>query len=227
MDFKFSWKKRLLFIPPVVIGIVILLISPMLTKSPPVKEHKLHNAEYQRFVRLSKKDNVSKTAKDNALKTYLNSLLQVQTLKNNLLINQAEQKELQNQLDMAKHDLSKTTLIAPFDIRITQSSLSLAEYVNRGELLLKADSIGNVDISAQFTMGKMRPLRSFENSDGKHKNSYLTAQVSLQTTDKTMHWKGTVQRSAGIKAKVLLSILTTPTNRLNQEPAHHSCAILL
>jgi multidrug efflux pump subunit AcrA (membrane-fusion protein) len=76
--------------------------------------------------------------------------------------------------------------------------LSLAEFVNRGALLLKADRIGDVDISAQFTMGKMRPLRAFKNNNNTQKNSILTAQISLQTTDKIMHWNGTVQGSTGI-----------------------------
>lgn len=302
MDIKFSWKKRLLWIPPLFLGGLALLLAPLIKQAPPensqvaspkvvrvikmqprriqpaamgygyiqpanewqvqselsgtiiwvsenldngsiIKEGEtvlkidpapflltaaqlvaqlevaklkdqtiqssldiaqqdvdLQKTELQRFERLSKTGNISTTAKDASKRQFLSSQQQLQTLKNNLLINQAEKKVLASQLAVVELDLEKTLLRAPFDIRVTEVNAGIAEYVNRGERLLNADGLKAVEVSAQFALGKMRPLRKSTANHPLTNNihSELQAIVELQAADKTISWQAVVDRTGGL-----------------------------
>lgn len=302
MEIKFSWKKRLLWIPPLLLGVFALLLAPLIKQAPPesskvvspkivrvikmqprriqptaigygyiqpanewqvqselsgtiiwvsenldngsiIKEGEtvlkidpapflltkaqlqaqlevaklkdqtiqssleiaqqdvdLQKTELQRFERLSKTGNVSTTAKDASKRQFLSSQQQLQTLKNNLLINRAEKKVLASQLAVVDLDLEKTRLRAPFDIRVTEVNIGIAEYVNRGELLLNADGLKAVEVSAQFALGKMRPLRKSAkiNPSTNNLHSELQATVELQAADKKISWKAVVDRTGGL-----------------------------
>ena len=160
----------------------------------------LQKAELQRFERLSKTGNISKTTRDASKRQFLNSQQQLQTLKNNLLINQAEQKVLASQLAIIDLDLEKTILRAPFDIRVTDVNIGIAQYINRGELLLKADGLDAAEVSAQFPIGKMRPLRKSTKNNPLTNNRHadLQAIVTLQAIDRTINWQATVDRTGGL-----------------------------
>ena len=160
----------------------------------------LQKAELQRIERLSKTGNISQTTRDAGKRQFLNSQQQLQTLKNNLLINQAEQKVLESQLAVIDLDLQKTILRAPFDIRITDINIGIAQYINRGELLLKADGLDAAEVSAQFPIGKMRPLRKTAKNNPLTNNLHadLQASVELQTADKKINWQAVVDRTGGL-----------------------------
>lgn len=302
MDSKFSWKKRLLWIPPLLLGMLALFFAPLLKQAPPQnskaasptvvrvikmsprkiqptasgygyiqparewlaqselsgtviwmsdnldsgtiinkgeillkidpaplllakaqlqaqfevaklkdttiassleiaqQDFDLQKNELQRVERLSATGNISKTAKDASKRLFLNSEQQLQTLKNSLLINQAEQKVLTSQLAIIDLDLKKTILRAPYDIRITDVNIGIATYINRGELLLKADGLEAAEVSAQFPIGKMRPLRKTtkENRLSSNLHTELQAIVELQTADRTINWQGSVDRTGGL-----------------------------
>ncbi len=163
------------------------------------QDYQLQKAEAGRIARLSTTGHVSGTEKDKALRDQLNSEQQRQTLTNNLAINKAEQRVLISRLNLARRDLELTTIRAPFDCRITETRTGLADYVSKGTSLLLADSIDSVEISAQFPIGKMRPLhRATENTttdDLAHSN--LEALVDLKAGDNTIRWQGKVNRSGG------------------------------
>lgn len=302
MSTKFSWKKRLLWIPPLFLGVLALLLAPLIKQAPPQssksispkvvrvikisprkiqpsaigygyiqpadewqaqselsgtviwKSENLNNgsiiskgeevleidptpflltkaqleaqlevarlkdttiqssiqiagqdlelqkAELQRIERLSKTGNISQTTRDAGKRQFLNSQQQLQTLKNNLLINQAEQKVLESQLAVVDLDLQKTILRAPFDIRVTDVNIGIAQYINRGELLLTADGLDAAEVSAQFPIGKMRPLRrsAKEKSLTDNVHADLQASVELQAADKKISWQATVDRTGGL-----------------------------
>jgi len=82
------------------------------------KDYKVQKAEYDRAVSLSKSGHLSKSDKDKTARELLGSQQQVQTLKNNLAINRAQQKVLQAELAMAKRDLKNAIIRAPYDIRV-------------------------------------------------------------------------------------------------------------
>ncbi|MEZ9851548.1 HlyD family efflux transporter periplasmic adaptor subunit [Vibrio breoganii] len=163
------------------------------------KDFLVQKSEYDRSVKLSKTGHISNAEKDKATRELLGSQQQLQTLKNSLAINRAQKKVLETELALAKRDLVNTVVKAPFDIRITDKQVGLAEYVNRGELMLKADGIEAVEVSAQFPLGKMRPLRRASNLDplshDVHKD--LQATLELKAGDKVISWHGKVSRSGG------------------------------
>ena len=164
------------------------------------QDYDLQKNELARYERLSKEGNISKTTRDNSERAFLNSQQQLQTLKNNLLINSAEQKVLSSQLAIIDLDLEKTVLHAPFDVRLVELNVGLAEYVNRGELLFKADGLNAAEVSAQFPIGKMRPLRKAaqQNTLNTGLHSELQATVELQAIDKVISWQGKVDRTGGV-----------------------------
>ncbi|MGB5447268.1 MAG: hypothetical protein WBM99_17405, partial [Psychromonas sp.] len=302
MNIKFSWKKRLLWIPPLLLGMLALFIAPSLKQAPPQsaktanptvvrvinimhrkiqptasgygyiqpsnewqaqselagtviwvadnldsgaiinqgeillkidpaplllakaqlqaqfdvarlkdttiassleiarQDLELQQQELQRIDRLSKTGNISKTDKDASKRQFLNSQQQLQTLKNSLLINQAEQKVLTSQLAVIDLDLEKTLLRAPYNLRITEVNVGIAKYINRGELVLQADGLNAAEVSAQFPIGKMRPLRKATKESALSSNLHaeLLAIVELQTADNTISWEGSVDRTGGL-----------------------------
>lgn len=159
----------------------------------------LQKEELQRNEQLNKTGSISSTARDASERQYLNSQQQLQTLKNNLQINQAEKKVLLSQLSLVKLDIEKTIIRAPYDIRLTEVNVGLAQYINRGEPLLKADGLAAAEVHAQFPIGKMRPLRkaskATENTQDTHNE--LSAAVELQAMDRIISWSGIVDRTAG------------------------------
>lgn len=189
------------------------------------KDYKLQQSDYSRSVRLNKTGHISSNELDNATRTLLASQQQLQTLKNNLLINQAEQKVLTTQFDLAKRDLQNTIVRTPFDIRITEKSADLAEYINKGETLLKADGLSAVEISAQFPLGKMRPLRQAEKRSAldSQLHAELSAVVQLKAGDKLIEWQAMVDRSGGsIDAQTQSQSIVVKVNNPYQQasPGH-------
>ncbi|WP_230856562.1 efflux RND transporter periplasmic adaptor subunit [Vibrio cidicii] len=163
------------------------------------KEYQLQQSDYERTVRLSKTGHISETERDKAAKDLLNSQQQLQVQKNNLAINKATQKVLLTELAIAKRALEHTIIKAPFDIRVTDQVIGLAEYVNKGELMLKADGIDAVEIRAQFPLGKMRPLRRAQMLSKTDSNGFvdLEARVELNAGDHIVSWDANVSRSGG------------------------------
>ena len=163
------------------------------------QEHQVQKKEYDRTIRLSKTGHISQTEKDKATKELLSSQQQLQTQKNNLAINRAQQQVLNAELALAKRDLEHTIIRAPYPIRITEKLISLAEYVNRGEIMFKADGIDAVEINAQFPLGKMGPLRRTTNLDAMDNNVHanLQALVELKAGERVVAWDAKVSRSGG------------------------------
>lgn len=163
------------------------------------EEYRIQQSEYERSMQLSKTGHISKTEKDRATRELLSNQQQLQTLKNSIVINQAEQRVMQMQLALAERDLQQTTILAPFDLRITEKVAGIAEYVNKGEILLRADGIDAVEVSAQFALGKMRPLHQAADESDMSGDLHheLEALVELKAGDRIIAWNGAVDRSGG------------------------------
>ena len=163
------------------------------------QDYKLQKEEYERSERLAKTGHLSQTEKDKAKRDLLNKQQLLQNLKNEQAITVAEQQVLNAELEIARRDLSHTEVKAPYDIRITATNIDVEEYVNKGQALLQSDGMDSVEVLAQYSIGKMRPLRrasqlqSFDNS----LHSDLEATVTLTTGDRLIHWQGVVDRSGG------------------------------
>ncbi|WP_165314069.1 efflux RND transporter periplasmic adaptor subunit [Vibrio ziniensis] len=164
------------------------------------QDYKLQKEEYERSERLAKTGHLSQTEKDKAKRDLLSKQQLLQNLKNEQAITVAEQEVLNAELEIAMRDLSHTEVKAPYDIRITATNIDVEEYVNKGQALLQSDGMEAVEVLAQYSIGKMRPLRratqveSFDNS----LHSDLQATVTLTTGDKQVNWQGLVDRSGGL-----------------------------
>jgi len=192
------------------------------------QELALLQKEFQRQQKLAKKGNVSQSTLDTTERNLLSAKGNLQALENNLLINQAERKVLQVQLEQAQQDLNRTRLIAPMDARITEVKISQSQYANRGQLLFSADGIDSVEIESQFPVGKLRPLVSSSiavtasnlSASGNWVPGVkgLPAVVSVQHGSHKITWNAIINRvSATINPKTQsLGIVATVKNPYEQ-----------
>ncbi len=105
------------------------------------------------------------------------------------------------QREAAKLDLERTVKIAPFDVRITQVNIGIAQYANKGQLMFTGDGLDVAEIEAQFSVGILRPLIR-RKPTGKDTNvragaTQLNALVRLSSSSHTVEWPGRVDRVAG------------------------------
>jgi len=168
-----------------------------------VQELDLLKNEFQRQQKLAKKGNVSQSTLDTTQRNLLTAKGNLQTLENNLLINRAERKVLQVQLEQARQDLTRTRLLAPMDARITEVKISESQYANRGQQLFSVDGIDSADIESQFPIGKLRPLVSSSMSTAGNESSSgnwvpgvkgLAARVSVQHGNHKISWDAVISR---------------------------------
>jgi len=117
------------------------------------RSHSLLKKDIERKRKLSNRGTISPSVLEEAERGMLKSEAAVQNLKNILDINAAERKVLNTQKATAKLDIKRTHLVAPFDVRITDSKVNQAQYANKGQLLFSADDIDEAEIEARFPIG--------------------------------------------------------------------------
>jgi len=127
----------------------------------------LSKKELNRQESLFSKGRISASKYDQVKLSYYQQVAKVQNLKNNNNVLPSNRKALKAQLAMnrskledAKLNLSYTMLKAPFDCRITQVNIEIAQFVQKGQMIVKADGINAVEIPVQLPVGKMRRLLS-------------------------------------------------------------------
>ncbi|MCP4755324.1 MAG: biotin/lipoyl-binding protein, partial [Proteobacteria bacterium] len=121
--------------------------------------------ELRRLRALARKGAGSRKAVDQQERGVLGQKQSVQTLQNTLNLFPSQQKILaaqlavaKTQLDSAKINLQRTTITIPFDARIADVQVERSQFIKQGQLLVVADSIDLVEISAQFSFEKIRNL---------------------------------------------------------------------
>ncbi len=96
-------------------------------------------------------------------------------------------------------DIQKTTIRVPFDCRISESNVELAQFVQIGKVLLKADSIRFVEVLAQTPLNAFRRLfdpRSLQGDTGRMNLEKLRnilperALVRFHFGDTVVQWEG-------------------------------------
>ncbi len=88
--------------------------------------------------------------RDLAARQELASRININSLKNQLILNEAERKVLVAQRNIAVRDLGFTIIEAPFAMRIGEVSAQTGQFVNRGQVLFAAEGIEAVEIATQF-----------------------------------------------------------------------------
>jgi RND family efflux transporter MFP subunit len=166
------------------------------------KEFKLLRDDYTRKKGLVAKGAISKSAVEVAERQMLNGETQVQNLKNALELNRVERQVLLAQKASAEHDLERTHVIAPFDVRLTDVKIGLAQYANKGQLLFTADGLDVAEIEAQFPVGALRPLIRASAQDDKSAAGVgvmgLSAMVRLRTATHIVEWPARIARVSGV-----------------------------
>jgi RND family efflux transporter MFP subunit len=170
----------------------------------------LSKNELERKRNLWRSDHISKSEFEREEKKVLVQQNAVQSFQNTLDLIPAQRKALLAKIASSKAqlkdvglDIEKTTITAPFDCRISQASVELAQYVAPGKVLARADDIGSVEVLAQipiytfknlmepqeipvtariFTMEEMREFLGFG------------ALVRLDFGGKAVEWKGRFAR---------------------------------
>lgn len=165
--------------------------------------------DIERKRNLRKQGTISSSVLEEAERNLLKGEAAVQNFKNILDLNEAERKVLNIQKEAAELDLRRTHLAAPFDVRITDLNVDLAQYVNKGQTLFSADGIDVTEIEARFPIGKLRPLMAGKDpANGEEENIpaveripgalKLEAIVRLKTATHTIEWAARVDRVAGL-----------------------------
>jgi len=119
----------------------------------------------------------------------------VQNLQNTLAEIPASRRRYRAQIDQyeagvagAQLDISRTEILAPFDLRIRSVDVELSELVSVGTVLAEGDGIATAEVPAQFPIGSLQPLIPPRPGD---------APVTTQTLDR-------LRNALGIQARVRL-----------------------
>ena len=117
----------------------------------------LSQKELDRKKELFSKQYISKSELEKEEKQVLMQRNAVQNIKSTLNLIPTQRQAIQAKITSSEAklkdtglDIEKTTIHAPFNCRIAEVNVELAQFVTAGKLLLKADSMDTVEISAQF-----------------------------------------------------------------------------
>ena len=157
--------------------------------------------DYKRQQQLAAKGTISKTTLESTERQVLVGRTQVDTHQSSLNLLNAENQALLAQRDAAVLDLQRTTITAPFDVRITRVNIGTDQYANKGQLLFTGDGLEVAEVEAQFSVGILRPLirgiTTESETPVRAGAMGLNALVRLQTASHTVEWSARVDRVAG------------------------------
>ena len=121
--------------------------------------------ELKRRQRLFATGTISKSELEQEEKRILTQQNAVQNLQTTLNRLPSQRKAIQAQIASSRAnlegtglDIQKTTIRVPFDCRISESNVELAQFVSIGKVLLKADNIGFVEVLAQTQLNAFKRL---------------------------------------------------------------------
>jgi RND family efflux transporter MFP subunit len=157
--------------------------------------------DYKRQQQLAAKGTISKATLEATERQLLAGKSQVESQTSALELIRAEHQALLAQRDSARLNLERTTITAPFDVRITRVNIGSDQYANKGQLLFTADGLERAEVEAQFAVGVLRPLiRALNGSSESPLRAGVTglnALVRLRTADHQVEWPARVDRVAG------------------------------
>ncbi|MDM8549693.1 HlyD family efflux transporter periplasmic adaptor subunit [Desulfobacterales bacterium HSG2] len=170
----------------------------------------LNKKELDRHKQLFRKGTISASKYDKERLSYNAQRTKVQNLKNSLNLVPANRKVLKanlalNQVKLkdTRLDLEYATIKAPFNCRITDVKVEMAQFVQKGQVTATADGTKTAEITAQIPMHKMRNLVksasrpvSVTGMDGTKLREMLgiTAVVRLKTGDLSSEWDAKLSR---------------------------------
>ncbi len=133
---------------------------------------KIREGELARQEKLVKNGTVSRTSFDRERRDTFVQRKKVQDLENSLrliptqLQVQKEQQEVyKSQLQSARLNLRRTKITLPFDARISEVDVEVAQFAQAGKTLAKADGVASAEIEAQIPIEKFMGLLNAASSD--------------------------------------------------------------
>ena len=125
----------------------------------------VNEKELARKRSLLKRSNISQAAVDQEQRSSLAQRRKVQDLKNALrlipsqrALQQEERAVNEAKLGVARLDLERTHIRLPFDARIAEQNVEQTQYVQAGQTLGVADSMGAAEVDAQIPISRFRAL---------------------------------------------------------------------
>jgi len=157
-------------------------------------ELEISRADLLRQKDLASRGAVPETAIDKAVRQELSSRSSVNSLKNQLALNEAERKVLLAQRNISLRDLGYTSIKTPYDVRIGQVSAETGQYVSRGQVLVAAEGVDAVEIAAQIPIGRMSPLMRGNGQTHPTGPMGLEAKILLRSPTHLIEWEARVAR---------------------------------
>ena len=152
----------------------------------------LSQAELKRQEDLAGRGVTTQASLDTSRRQQLAARSKVVELQNQLALNNAERKVLDAQRATAARSLEFTSIVAPYDVRLTDVAAELGQVVSRGQVMITAEGTEAVEIAAQFPIGEVGPLVRMLPSGA---YSDLKAKVRLPVADHTVSWDAKVVRA--------------------------------
>ena len=125
----------------------------------------LSEADFQRTRTLVSQGTVPQTRADEAERATLLARRTVTELENTLSLIPSREQRLDAQIartesaaDRARRSLERTTLTAPFDLRVTQVAIELFQSVNPGQIVIRGDGLDAVEVVAHLPIDVFRRL---------------------------------------------------------------------
>ena len=140
----------------------------------------LAEKEFNRLKKLLKKGGVSQSNVDAAERALLSTRLQVQNLQNALSLIPSQKKLQQAKITQAERDLANTRIAAPFNMKVSGLAIEKDQFISKGQLMFKGDSIDRAEINAQVSLSALKNL-FLESSSIPHDISSLSSNLSSIT----------------------------------------------
>lgn len=152
----------------------------------------LVRADLERQTRLNTQGVVTQAALDATQRQELTARTKVTELNNQLALNAAERDVLATQRAALERSIGFADIRAPYDLRVSDLSADIGQYVNRGQVLLTGEGVDAADISAQFPIGRIGPLLRLAGENAAV--TKLKAQVKLPAPGHVVVWPAKVER---------------------------------
>ncbi|SIS76505.1 efflux RND transporter periplasmic adaptor subunit [Phaeovulum vinaykumarii] len=170
----------------------------------------LSEADLQRTRTLVSQGTVPQTRADEAERATLLARRTVTELENTLSLVPSREQRLDAQIartesaaDRARRSLDRTTLTAPFDLRVTEVAIELFQSVNPGQIVIRGDGLDAVEVVAHLPIDAFRRLipglpEGVELQDAMREGPADSIDVAVSPiADPGQIWSGRVTRVEG------------------------------
>ena len=152
----------------------------------------LAQEELARQQQLNRQGVATQAALDTARRQELSARSDVTGLQSQITLNAAEREVLAIQRASLERALGFAEIRAPDDLRVTDLSADLGQYVSIGQTLMTGEGVDAVDIEAQFPIGRIGPLLRLVGNGATVLD--LDATVKLPAPGHSVSWAARVAR---------------------------------